>query len=114
MSDPRPADWDLESQRALRMGARSRAALVTIATRYLAARKDSALGLAPTRLLTPERSHLWVLFWAAARWVDDSVENELTSVAEWRTGLTQRRQTNFAERCLEAFLARVQEIGRPD
>ncbi|HLE48276.1 MAG TPA: hypothetical protein VI818_08265 [Candidatus Thermoplasmatota archaeon] len=78
--------------------------LVEAAERFLRARKDDALGLAPARLLPRRRAEAWLLFWCAARRVDDAFEAEGADLASWRSALRDRTTSNFAERCVDAFL----------
>jgi hypothetical protein len=85
--------------------------LVELARRYLVERGDQALGLAPTRLLAPRKARIWILFWTAARRVDDAVESGATTVEDWRRALAQPSRLTLAERCIEAFLRRPEGAG---
>ncbi|MBI2077794.1 MAG: hypothetical protein HYT80_05400 [Euryarchaeota archaeon] len=90
--------WDRTSQ-----GAR-RARLVEQARRFLRARRDAALGLAPTRILPRASADAWVLFWCAARRVDDAMEAGTTAAPHWRRRLRSALDADFAERCVGALL----------
>lgn len=90
--------WDRRTERA------GRARLVQEARRFLRARRDAALGLAPTRLLPRAGADTWVLFWCAARRVDDAIEDGTTLASHWRRRLQSALDENFAERCVGALL----------
>ncbi len=92
-----PSDqWDL-----LAKDATGQDSLVAVATQYLTARNDQALGLAPAQFLPSAVAPYWILYWCAARRVDDSVESGHTTVAEWRERLTQDRSDTLAEACIK-------------
>lgn len=93
-------DWD-----RLAAGLRpQRKTLAPVARRFLASRRDHALGLAPTRLLEPRRAEEWLLFWCAARRVDDSVERGETRPSTWRRRLRTLDGATLADRCVQALL----------
>lgn len=78
--------------------------LIELGRRYLIKRKDQALGLAPTRLLPSREAGLWILYWSAARRVDDSVEAGRTTPDDWLRRLASSSPETFQELCVEAVL----------
>jgi hypothetical protein len=104
-------DWDLRAAAVPREDRREGELLAELGRRYLVERGDQALGLAPTRLLRPGAARTWLLFWTAARRVDDDVESGRRPVDHWRAGLGQRVGPSLAERCLGAFLTDPHGVG---
>lgn len=109
---PPPMDeWDRRTRGILIDSESDRPRLAELARRFLEERRDQALGLAPARLLPPRKARAWILFWTAARRVDDFEESGVRRVEEWRQSLVERRQVTLAERCLHAFLRRPEGAG---
>lgn len=112
IADTPPLDaWDLRTRGLSLDSADERPRLAQLARRFLEERGDQALGLAPARLLPPRKARAWILFWCAARRVDDSVEAGAANVAAWRNALQTGGIATFAERCLHAFMKRPEGAG---
>lgn len=103
-------EWDRAARRV-----DNRHALIELATRFLVSREDQALGLAPASFLPVPVGRLWVLYWCAARRVDDSVERRERSPTSWRSAVAEPATGTLAERCVAALLAapELTEIDLP-
>jgi hypothetical protein len=99
---PRPLNdrWD---RNALALDPDDHDGLVALATEFLRHRRDAALGLAPARILPRSQAPKWLLFWCAARRVDDSMEHGSTKASHWARRLDTKEPANLAERCLAAL-----------
>lgn len=96
LNAPGPIDtWDAAARKA-----KSRAMLVDVASAFLTRRQDQALGLAPAQFLPAKVAPLWILYWCAARRVDDSIEEQRTRPAEWRERVNSPVGHSLAELCV--------------
>lgn len=87
-----------------------REALAALARQYLRRRGDSALGFGPLGVLPAARHDAWLLLWAAARRVDDAIEDGRARVRELFGRLSQSAQDTFAERLVQSFLHEAADV----
>ena len=67
----------------------------------------------PARFLPHHVAPLWILYWCAARRVDDSIEEHRTTPGDWVERVSSPEGTTLAERCV-AELLRAPELQRVD